>query len=60
MAGAMGDGPPLGLDRNSSSGSVTSSAAAAHEPKHSYWAQDSQGGDVVYTTDTLLRCVWRT
>lgn len=33
------------------------SGGAPRPDKESYWAQDSQGGDVIYTTDTLLRYV---
>lgn len=38
-------------------GSPNNSANGGGGGKDSYWARDSQGGDIVYTTDTLLRCV---
>lgn len=50
MAAAAGVGAGMDASGNGSAG---------HRVKDSYWAQDSQGGDIVYTTDTLLRCVLR-
>lgn len=43
---------------DSPNGSGSGGSQNGQGSKESYWAQDSQGGDVIYTTDTLLRCVF--
>jgi len=50
---------PRLLERSGSSSHSNGSGSHVPSPpsKETYWAQDSQGGDIVYTTDTLFRCV---
>lgn len=42
------------MDGGGAAGSPTNVTNGA---KDSYWARDSQGDDMVYTTESLLRCV---